>query len=182
VPGFQPGLRAMAGDEVFLYLRGFALRSPEILAALAGLSRPVRAYLPDAAPAARAALAAAGIALEDEPLPLAGLLARSACALHHGGVGLAAAFLAAGLPQVILSKQLDNRLAGEFVAREGLGFHAPLGEADAGWIGEAVARAAADADLRARCLARAPDFDDWFAYDPTARVAEEAARLVARAY
>jgi UDP:flavonoid glycosyltransferase YjiC (YdhE family) len=101
--------------------------------------------------------------------------------LHHGGVGLAALCLSAGLPQVILSKQLDNRTAGSFVAAEGLGAHARLDAAGTDWIAWETRRARDDADLRARCRARAPEFDGWFGPDPTLAVAETAHRLIGSA-
>ena len=178
VAGFEPGMRAASGTEVFVYLHGFAVRLPAVLAALVCLRRPVRAHVPDLDPDDRALLAQSGAILEDDPLPVGRIVARSRCLVHHGGVGLTAAGLSAGLPQVILSRQLDNRIAGEFVARDGLGAHRWLWEATTAWIVAAARRACDDADLSARCLARAPEFDGWFGPDPTAQVAAEACRLL----
>ena len=178
VPGFRPGLRAGAGEEVFVYLQGFAVRMPAVMTALAALPRPVRAHIPDLDPDDRERLLGAGAILADEPLPIGQIIARARCVLHHGGVGLAALCLSAGLPQAILSKQLDNRTAGAFVAAEGLGWHGRLVDATAEAIVAATLRARDDAALRARCRARAPAFDAWFGPDPTRRVAAEACRLL----
>ena len=178
VPGFAPGLRAEAGAEVFVYLQGFAARLPAVMAALLSLGRPMRAHIPDLDPGDRALLVRAGVALEDDPVPAAALVARSACVLHHGGVGLAALCLSAGLPQVVLSKQLDNRTAGAFAAAADLGAHARIDEAGTAWIVAETRRARDGAALRARCRARAPEFDAWFGPDPTLTVAQTAFRLL----
>lgn len=178
VRGFGPGLRAGFGDEVFVYLQGFAVRAPEVMTALLTLRRPVRAHIPDLAPEDRTLLTGAGVVVADDILPMAQIVERSRCVLHHGGVGLTAACLSAGLPQVILSKQPDNRAAGEFVAREGLGEHCGFSDATADWIAAAIRRAYGDEALRSECRTRAPDFDRWFAFDPAERVAQEALRLL----
>lgn len=178
VPGFAPGLSAGPGAEVFVYLQGFAARMPAVMAALPALGLPIRAHIPDLGAGDREALLRAGAILEDAPVPAARLVERSACVLHHGGVGLAALCLAAGLPQVVLSKQLDNRTAGAFVAAEGLGAHARLHEATTAWIVGETRRARDDAGLRARCRRRAPAFHGWFGPDPTLTVAGEARRLL----
>jgi rhamnosyltransferase subunit B len=180
VPGFSPGTRAGGGSEVFVYLHGFAIRRPNVIAALLTLERPIRAHVVDLNPDDRASLTAAGVAIEERPIPVPDLLQRTGCILHHGGVSLTAVALATGLPQVILSKQLDNRVAGEFVEREGLGVHRPLAQATAGWIIASVGRGFDDEALRCRAWERAPEFEAWFGPDPTEQVAAAALDCIKR--
>jgi hypothetical protein len=178
VRGLEPGLPARSGDEVFVYLQGFAPRSPAVMAALLSLRRPTRAHIPDVHAEDRALLTAAGVILEEDPLPIGQIVERSRCLLHHGGVGLAAACLSAGLPQVLLSNHADHRRSGDFVAREGLGQHCAFPEATTAWIVEATRRAYDDEALRSYCRARAAEFAPWFGSNPAERVAGEACRLI----
>jgi hypothetical protein len=178
VRGFRPGLRARSGDEVFVYLQGFGPRAISVMTALLAVRRPVRAHILDLDPHSRSLLVNSGVILEDESLPIGQIIERSRCVLHHGGVGLTAACLSAGLPQVILSKQPDNRASGEFVSRQGLGEHHGFWDATTAWIVDATRRAYDDEVLRSECRARAAEFDQWFEFDPTQRVASEACRLV----
>lgn len=178
VDGFRPGSRAASGEEVFVYLQGSGARLGGVLPALLSLRRPIRAHIPDLDPADRDLLVRTGAVLEPEPLPIGLIVERSRCVLHHGGVGLTAACLSAGLPQVVLSGQLDQRSGGAFVAREGFGEHRGLADATTGWIVEATRRAYDDEALRLRCLARAAGFDAWFEPDPARTVAEAACQLL----
>jgi hypothetical protein len=178
VRGFQPGLPARSGQEIFVYLQGSGPRAPSVMAALLAVRRPIRAHVLDLDPYDRALLAGSGVVLEDEALPIAEIIERSRCVLHHGGVGLTAACLSAGLPQVILSKQPDHRASGEFVEAKGLGEHRAFWDATTGWIVDATRRAYDDERLRSECRARAAEFDAWFEFDPTDRVAAEACRLI----
>jgi UDP:flavonoid glycosyltransferase YjiC (YdhE family) len=93
-------------------------------------------------------------------------------------VGLTAACLSAGVPQVILSKQPDHRASGDFVTRHGLGEHLDFWDATTSRIVDATRWAYDDEVLRAQCRARAPEFHEWFEYDPTKRVASHACRLI----
>jgi hypothetical protein len=178
VKGFVPGTRAGGREEIFVYLQNTATQMPAVLAALLTLRRPMRAYLPDAGVAERDLLAGAGAVIEDRPVPIGLILERSRCVLHHGGVGLACALLAAGMPQVILSKELDNQAPGRFVAENGFGDHRWLWDATTPWIVEATRRTFDDDAVGARCRARAPDFDAWFGSDPSEPVFDAACRLL----
>lgn len=178
VGGYASGLRAGEGDEVFVYLQRDAAGLPAVLAALLALRRPTRAFLPDAGAEQKALLAGAGILVEERAVPIELILERSRCVLHHGGVGLSCALLAAGMPQVILAKELDNQAPGRLLAEEGLGRHSWLWDATMPWIVQATRAAYDDEEMRARCRARAPSFDDWFGADPAEHVAGTALRLL----
>lgn len=178
VPAFRPGLRAGGGTEIFVYLQGGDVQDPAIMAALLSIRRPIRAHIPDLDPADRALLTDASVLLEDGVMPIETIVERSRCVLHRGGVGLIAACLSAGLPQVILPKQPDHRVAGAFVAREGLGCQCEMAAVETAWLVEAARRAYDDEALIETCKAKAPAFDTWFVPDPAEIVASDALRLL----
>ncbi len=168
------------GDAVFVYLQAYVQEMPAIMAAVMSLRRPVHGYLPDLSDDNRALLARHGVVLEDQPIPMGELFARSRTLLHHGGQNLTAACLAAGLPQTILSKEYDNRVTGDFVTGRGLGDAVWYADATTSWIVDSVRRGCEDEDLRARCRDASTEFKGWFAGDPSAAVAEAACRILGR--
>jgi len=177
VPGLPVVPPAVPGDEVFVYLHGFVQENEPVMAALAAMPGPVRAYLPDLLPEAAARLGS--FVLEPEPVPIADIIRRSRCVIHHGGPQLTAACLAMGLPQVVLSKEMDNRVAGAYVAANGLGDACWLADATTEWLSAAVDRARGDADLHARCRAAAPDFlRRWFSQDGAKMIADRVLALL----
>ena len=180
VPGLRDAFPQTDGSEVFVYLQASAQNFPPIVDALAGLTVPVRAYIPDATAATRAK--AANLVFEDHPVPVGEIFPRSRCVVHHGGEQLVCACLAAGVPQVILSRWLDTRVTGGFVKARDLGETCRLEEASAEWIAGAVRRCLEDEALRGRCKAAAPEFRKWFTVEPTAIVAARICQLLGVAF
>lgn len=153
-------------NELFVYIHGFAQRNEPLMAALAALDLPARAYIPGITAETRRRLASLDI--HDEPVPVAEIVARSGAVLHHGGVQLTAVCLATGTPQVVLTKELDNRIAAAYVEAQGLGLGRELDGATTEWIDAAIRRACGDDEMRRRCAAAAPAFyAKWFARDPS---------------
>ena len=111
-------------------------------------------------------------------LPLSLIATRAGLLVHQGGVTMTAAALALGLPQLILARFHENGLAGAYIAREGLGEVLRMDHATRDWLVDAVARLRADRALAERARARAPEFREWFADDPTAVVAMKAAEML----
>ncbi len=184
VPGLSQVLVERQGDsdggEVFVYLHGLAQDYPAVLDALAALGLPTRAYIPGLSAASRQKLS--GLVLEDRPVPVKDIFARSRVVVHQGGEQLTSACLAAGVPQVILSTWLDTRVTGGFVKAHDLGDTMRITEATADWLIAAVGRCYADAALRHRVAAAAPRFRPWFDVDPMAVVAERACALLGVAF
>ena len=184
LPPSVPGLRdvlarlsdGVEGNEVFVYLHGLVQDYPPVLEGLARLQFPVRAYIPDLSEASRQKLS--GLILEDRPVPVKEIFARSRVVVHQGGEQLTSACLAAGVPQVILSTWLDTRVTGGFVKAMDLGDTCRIGEAGAQWLVDAVRLCYADEGLRRRCRAAAPQYRGWFDVDPTAIVAERICGLL----
>ncbi len=186
LPDFVAPPEGGRGEEVFAYLNSLGASAEDVLNGIAGSERPVRLHLGGQARAiveampgeVRQRLVSRGVVLEAAPVPLPAILERSRCVLHHGGVQMTSACLAAGLPQVILPKEEENMRTGSFVAERRLGFSRPLHEADAGWVARSIRRAFDDADMASRCRAGRPDFAAWVAEDPTETVAREAQRAI----
>ncbi len=182
LPDFQVPSRPERGEGVFAYLHALAQSCEGVLQGLGEAGRATILHLPGILPAAREALAAAGaIQVRDEALPLPWILSAPRCVVHHGGLQLTTACLAAGRPQVILAKELDNEISGRFVAERGLGFARHVTQADAAWVREAVRAAHDDDALAARCRAAAGAFLGWTGPDPTRTVADETLRLLGHA-
>jgi UDP:flavonoid glycosyltransferase YjiC (YdhE family) len=171
VPGLPSSVPTEPGNEVFLYLHGLVQNSEPAMAALAAIKAPVRAYLPDLRPESVARFSA--FTLEPEPVSIEDIVRRSRCVIHHGGPQLTAACLAMGVPQVVLSKELDNRVSGSYVAANGLGETCWLPDATSEWISAAISRVLEDVELKARCRAAAPDFlARWFSQDGAKMIAD----------
>jgi hypothetical protein len=165
-------------QEVFVYLHGFVQHREPIMEGLLAIKHPVRAFIPGLTAENERRLEARGILVESAPVAIDDILARSRCLVHHGGPNLTVLGLAAGLPQVILAKEFDNRTSAVFVEQRGLGFGTILGQASSGYLAAAVHRAHSDEALRHACIAAAPAFREWLYPDPTAFVAQAICALV----
>ncbi len=188
LPPSVPGLRQVLAErsqgsdagEVFVYLHGLAQHYPAVLEGLSALPFRTRAYIPGLTAASRQTLSR--LVLEDGPVAVNDIFARSRVVVHQGGEQLTSACLAAGVPQVILSTWLDTRVAGGFVKAHDLGDTMRITEATSEWLLAAVGRCYADAALRQRVAAAAPRFRAWFDIDPMAIVAERACALLGVAF
>lgn len=177
LPGFALPERWTRGEGVFAYLHALVQGTDAVLAGLRRARRATKLYLPGLLPDVRAGLGD-GIQVSEAAMPLAWILSAPRCVVHHGGLQLTTACLAAGRPQVILAKELDNEIAGRFVAERGLGFARHVVDADAGWLKDAVRRAHDDEALAHRCRDAAAEFLSWTAPDPNRIVADAALRLM----
>jgi UDP:flavonoid glycosyltransferase YjiC (YdhE family) len=125
---------------IFVYLsRGYRLHHdvPGILLALAP---KLRIHAPGLSDALARELTLAGALVEVEPIPAASALGSARLIVHHGGSGLAAEALAAGVPQFVLSMQIEQDLNGSALQRAGLGrlirAYDPLSRIDAKTVDE----------------------------------------------
>ncbi|MEH3154842.1 MAG: glycosyltransferase [Gordonia paraffinivorans] len=129
-----------------------------LLAAIAGQDRRVLLCAGPNGPAAREAVAAAGVpdgaVCVTDAVDHRRVLPRCAAAVHHGGAGTTAACLRAGTPMVITWFSADQPLWGRIVADRELGSTLPVRSlGDAPRLRTAVARALTD-----RCTDSARSF------------------------
>lgn len=147
-----------ARDGWFAYLAADAAMTPPTLAALAAAPGPGRIYLRGGTDMARATLAAAGHHIHAHPPPLADELAAAALVIHHGGIATAETALAMGVPQLVLSRHLEQHLNGRALeaARVGRALRGPL---DAARIGAAITVLRSDEAIAARAARIAAALD-----------------------
>jgi UDP:flavonoid glycosyltransferase YjiC (YdhE family) len=111
---FDPDSRA-----IFAYLsRGYRLHR-EIPDALLAHATRLRIHAPDLSDQEVRTLTQAGARVDREPAAQA--FASSSLVIHLGGSGLAAEALMAGLPQLVLSMQVEQWLTGTALQRAGVG-------------------------------------------------------------
>ena len=126
-----PIARREGADEILVYLApGYAIRR-DIVRALIPVANKVRVYAPDLSFIQRHRLKLAGAQLHRERLDLAQALASAKLVVHFGGSGLAAHALAAGVPQLIFSKHIEQELNGLALQRAGIGTLVRSHDADA---------------------------------------------------
>ena len=80
-----------------------------------------RSILPACPPMPPGGSKAAGYELTDQPVNLPTVLPRCRAVVHYGGHGLAAAAIAAGLPQIVVSTDFEKWLIGRKIEAEGAG-------------------------------------------------------------
>jgi UDP:flavonoid glycosyltransferase YjiC (YdhE family) len=113
--------RREAGDLIFAYLSG----GYDIPAGLADALRRFGPRVVIHAPRLRAedrdGLARSGARIESEPVAVAEILPLCRLVLHRGGHGLACEALLAGVPQLVLSGQIEQTLNGAALQLAGVG-------------------------------------------------------------
>ena len=113
--------RSADAATIFVYLSG-GYDVPESLpGALAPFAASVRVHAPAMSSAQLRELASGGARIDNEPVPLRDVLASARLVVHSGGSGVAAEALAAGVPQIILSSQIEQTLNGQALQRAGVG-------------------------------------------------------------
>jgi hypothetical protein len=111
----------LGNRAIFAYLSpGYPLHR-EIPDALLRHARILRIHAPELSDRQAGPLTRAGAVIEREPVIVAQALASSSLVIHLGGSGLAAEALMVGVPQLILSMQIEQWLTGSALHRAGLG-------------------------------------------------------------
>jgi hypothetical protein len=116
--------RATAVPEtgrIFGYFsRGYPLH-PDIFPALLSHAAKLAIHAPELPGAQAEVLRAAGASIATEPVAAHRALAAASLVVHFGGSGLASEALAVGVPQLILSMQIEQDLNGRALLHAGLG-------------------------------------------------------------
>ncbi|MEZ6061199.1 MAG: hypothetical protein R3C19_12615 [Planctomycetaceae bacterium] len=117
---------ADSGDvEFFAYLSGSMPGIEQVVLALLKSGLRGRTFLRDATPDQTRRLQQAGARLEIRPVPLDAVLPTTPLVVHHGGIGLTEAGIAAGCPQLLLPGFLEQKLTGDCLEamQAGRSFH-----------------------------------------------------------
>jgi hypothetical protein len=149
----RPRAATVAGG--FAYLAGDSPNLPLVLHGLSCSSIDMDVYVRDTQPGWHARNRRPGIALLEERQNLVERLPGTAVLLHHGGIATTHEALWAGVPQLLLTKTLEQALTGRAIAEAGIGFTAPArGARVADWIVQAVWRATRDPKIAEAAAAR----------------------------
>lgn len=147
---------ADGGDEVFVYFSTRELNEPSVVEALEALPWPKRGYLPTAKPDVTERLAASGMHIETEPVPVDLIARRSRLMLNAGQNGTLSMGMLAGLPQVAWPQHREQRFNAMCAQAAGVARMVPPTTIPVGSaLMDAVAAVYSDDGMaqRARCLA-----------------------------
>lgn len=107
------------GDEVFLYLSA-DIKEPDLITAICDLPLPRRAYLPSVNRETIAQMRAAGVIIENAPVPFDLLAKRSRMIVHYAQANTIQMAAFHGLPQVGFPLHLENTFHGRRAAQKGV--------------------------------------------------------------
>jgi UDP:flavonoid glycosyltransferase YjiC (YdhE family) len=113
--------RSTGAATIFVYLSADYSVPDSFPGALADFAASVRIHAPAMSAGQLRELARRGAHIDNEPVPLWDVLASARLVVHSGGSGVAAETLAAGVPQIILSSQIEQTLNGQALQGAGVG-------------------------------------------------------------
>jgi UDP:flavonoid glycosyltransferase YjiC (YdhE family) len=148
----QPEM-GQGGDEVYVYFSTTELDEPEVVKALCDLPMPRRGFFPAASDDMKQRLAASGVIVENGPVPIDLLAARSALFLNSAQGGVINMCSVLGRPQVGLPQHLEQTFNARRAAQQGVMelLERPMRSADT--IKNAVMRCYHSATMQARARA-----------------------------
>jgi UDP:flavonoid glycosyltransferase YjiC (YdhE family) len=175
--GPHPPRPETPGAEIFLYLHGFEQGNDALMAGLMTSGRRVRAYIPGLSADMTELLTAYGVTIEAEPVPLARIASTAGAVVHHGGGQLVAQLLALGIPQILLMKEITNRISGASVQRLGVGCAIEHDEVTVAWLDQSIESVFGSA-VRARAAALAPAYTAVLGDGPVSTIAAACLELM----
>lgn len=164
----------------FLYLAA-TRELPSVLDAVAASGVAAHGHVRGLDAEGRRSLARPGLVLHAAPQPLPEVLARCPLVVHHGGIGATEAALAAGTPQIVLARHLEqvvNGVAIERGLRVGKAFHMETARDRPAVLSDFVARMASSEVVRGRAANFARDLAARPGPDAADRVVETLLRLL----
>lgn len=138
------------GDEVFVYFSTMEFDDPGVVEALATLPLPRRGYLPAPPPGVAERLAASGMILEKNPVPVEQIAKRSRLLLNAGQHGILCLGLFAGLPQVCLFQHREQRFHAQCAADRGVAQLVYPNAREAGALRETILAAYHNGQMQSR--------------------------------
>jgi len=117
-----PDPRRPDAHEILVYISGELGTRTQILGLLKSVAGRVRVFAPVLPPDELERLASFGMRIEKTPFRLAEELASARLVIHHGSTGgVSAEALIAGVPQLVLSIDIEKDLTGAAMERAGIG-------------------------------------------------------------
>jgi UDP:flavonoid glycosyltransferase YjiC (YdhE family) len=145
-----PAPRAADASSIFAYLSAGYVPHPSIVPALKPFAPRLRIHAPRILANELDDLRRAGTRIDPEPAPLAEVLAETRLIVHNGGSGVAAEALVAGVPQLVLSTQIEQDLNAEALQSAGAGRQVRIYEPGASVTSELIADVLTDEALATR--------------------------------
>jgi UDP:flavonoid glycosyltransferase YjiC (YdhE family) len=116
-----PEPRRSDAGEILVYISMWPATRTRILEPLAAVAKHVRVYAPGLPSGELQRLASFGMRVETGPFRLADELASARLIVHLGGAGVSCEALIAGVPQLVLSIDIEKELTGAAIERAGIG-------------------------------------------------------------
>jgi len=164
------------GEELFIYMNGREPRPDAFWQGLVRSGLKIRIHDPGLSSKDAGTLAAAGLLVEPRPIPFQRIAERSRLLLSHGGLGFVSSGLLAGIPQLIVPRDIEKRMIAAGVQELGLGV--TLDNIDADGLAAALRAGFEDEALAARARAAAPGFRARMVASPAAEAVDAAEALL----
>jgi UDP:flavonoid glycosyltransferase YjiC (YdhE family) len=146
----MPEPMVAGASSIFVYLSAGYVPHPSIFGALKPFARHVRIHAPRAPVDKLDDLRHAGAQIDPEASPLAEVLPATRLLVHNGGSGVASEAVVAGVPQLVLSAQIEQDLSGEALRFAGVGNLVKTYEPGASVSPELIAGMLADEAMAAK--------------------------------
>lgn len=169
------------GGELFVYFSWTELKDPALVKALASLPIPRRGYLPGAPAEALDRLRSGGMVVEDRPLSIAEITARSRLVFGAGTHGMICLCALAGLPMVALPAHLEQLCHCRSSQDLGVLRYLPFDRRSPGDIADTILAAWGDPGLSRAATHLAQDLRRNYPVDPMASLSDRLAPLAERA-
>jgi hypothetical protein len=152
-----PEPRRPDAHTIFAYIADGRSIRPDVLEALKPLGGRLRLFGPGLSAMQIAELSGAGATIELKPLRLETELATTRLLVHLGGLGVASAALAAGVPQLVLSVDIEKDLYGQALESAGVGHLVKIHDSAAQISSELIEELAQDNQVGAQAFVLAED-------------------------
>lgn len=167
-----PATRGAGAQQIFAYLSsGYALH-PSLFAALRPFASRLRIHAPGLPMAQVEELRHGGAQIDTQPAPLAEILPATRLIVHNGGPGVAAEALVAGVPQLVLSAQVEQDFNGRALKNAGVAEFLRLHEPGVEISPELIGTMSADDALAARAAEQAEWHRAYLATTDALRICE----------
>jgi UDP:flavonoid glycosyltransferase YjiC (YdhE family) len=145
-----PAPRTSDARKIFMYIaKGNPVRM-DIVEPLRPLAKNLRVFAPGLPPETIANLASAGAVVDQAPLSLVDVLPETRLLIHIAGHGVACEALIAGVPQLVLSVDIEKELYGRALEEAGVGRMVKAHYPEATLSTEVIATLAADEGIALR--------------------------------
>jgi UDP:flavonoid glycosyltransferase YjiC (YdhE family) len=174
-----PELRRPGAEGIFVYLSPRTSPPQHVIEALRPHAPRLRIYAPPLAAEVSHSLEVAGATVFKTPQPVEAELCNNRLVVHYGVAGMASAALLAGVPQLLLSLDIEKDLTGQALESLGVGrllrIHDPASRLTPEFVGGLLG----DGILARRAERVAQEHRLAFNSDPLARFAADCVGLAA---